>query len=92
MIANVDRVLELLPDDAKVIPGHGPLSDKNGLRRFVATLKATSAAVEAGVAAGKTLEQLKSEKVLAAWDAWGQGFIKTDVWIETLHRELTGKK
>lgn len=92
MIANVDHVLELLPDDARVIPGHGPLSDKNGLRRFVSTLKATSAAVEAGIAAGKTLEQLKSEKVLAAWDSWGQGFIKTDEWIGTLYGELTRKR
>ena len=92
MIANVDHVLDMLPDDAKVIPGHGPLSDKNGLRRFVSTLKATSAAVEAGIAAGKTLDQLKSEKVLAAWDSWGQGFIKTDDWIGTLHGELVQRK
>lgn len=92
MIANVDHVLDLLPDDAKVIPGHGPLSDKNGLRRFVSTLKATSAAVEAGVAAGKTLEQLRTEKVLAAWDSWGQGFIKTDMWISTLYGELVERK
>ena len=88
MIHNVDEVLAHIPDDAKVIPGHGPLSDKNGLRRFVAMLKSTSAAVEAGIGAGKSLEQLKSEKVLAAWDSWGQGFIKTDVWIDTLHSEL----
>ena len=91
MIANVDHVLSMLPDDAKVIPGHGPLSDKNGLRRFVATLKATSAAVESGVAAGRTLEQLRADKVLAAWDSWGQGFIKTDDWIGTLYGELTRK-
>ena len=92
LIANIDQVLSMLPDDAKVIPGHGPLSDKNGLRRFVATLKATSAAVESGVAAGKTLEQLRADKVLAAWDSWGQGFIKTDDWIATLYGELTRKK
>ena len=30
--------------------------------------------------------------ILAPWDAtWGQGFIKTDAWIETLYRELTEK-
>lgn len=89
MIANIDHVLGILPDDAKIIPGHGPLSDKNGLRRFVAMLKATSAAVESGIASGKSAEQLKSEKVLAAWDSWGQGFIKTDFWIDTLYGELT---
>jgi glyoxylase-like metal-dependent hydrolase (beta-lactamase superfamily II) len=92
MIANVDHVIDILPDDAKVIPGHGPLSDKNGLRRFVATLKATSAAVEAGIAAGKTLEQLRSEKVLEPWQSWGTGFIKTDDWIGTLYGELTAKR
>jgi cyclase len=91
LIANLDKVIAMIPDDAKVIPGHGPLSDKNGLRRFAAMLKATSAAVENGIAAGKTLEQLTAEKVLAPWDSLGQGFIKTDMWTKTLYEELTGK-
>lgn len=91
LTANIDKVIATIPDDAKVIPGHGPLSDKNGLRAFVAMLRGTAAAVESGMAAGKTIDQLKSEKVLAAWDSWGQGFIKSDFWIETLHNELTGK-
>lgn len=91
LIANIDKVLATIPDDAKVIPGHGPLSDKNGLRAFVAMLRGTSAAIEGGIAAGKSAEQLKSEKVLAPWDSWGQGFIKSDVWIQTLHDEWTGK-
>jgi len=92
LIANLDKVIATVPDDVRIIPGHGPLSDKNGLRTFVAVLRATSAAVEAGIAAGKSLDQLKSEKVLAAWDAsWGQGFIKTDLWIEHLYAELSGK-
>lgn len=87
LIANLDKVLGMLPNDAKVIPGHGALSDKAGLTRFRDTVRATLNVVEQGVAAGKTAEQLKSEKVLAAWDSWGTGFIKTDVWIDTLVRE-----
>lgn len=89
LIANISQVLATIPDDAKVIPGHGPLSDKNGLRAFVAVLNGTAAAVESGIAAGKTVDQLKSEKVLEPWEAWGKGFIKTDAWIQTLHDELT---
>jgi cyclase len=92
MIANVDKVLNVLPDDAKVIPGHGALSDKAGLRRFNDTLKATWAAVESGVNAGKSLDQLKADKVLAQWESWGTGFIKTDMWIETLHREVVASR
>lgn len=92
LIANLDKVIAMVPDDVIIIPGHGPLSDKNGLRKFVAVLKGTSAAVEAAIAAGKSLDQLKSEKVLAAWDEqWGKGFINTERWTEHLYAELTAK-
>jgi glyoxylase-like metal-dependent hydrolase (beta-lactamase superfamily II) len=92
LIANIDKVLATVPDDAKIIPGHGELSDKAGLRRYADMLKGTAAAVQRGIAAGKTLEQLKAEKVLAEWDAWGKGFIKTDMFTETLYKELSAKK
>lgn len=88
LLADLDKVLTMLPDDVKVIPGHGPLSDKPGLRKFADSLKGTWDAVAAGVKAGKTLDQLKQEKVLAQWDAMGQGFIKTDAWIEKLYGEM----
>ncbi|HUP63537.1 MAG TPA: hypothetical protein VNA69_24335 [Thermoanaerobaculia bacterium] len=54
-------------------------------------LKGTYAAVQKGVAAGKTVDQLKEEKVLAQWDSWGAGFIKADFWIETLFKELSAR-
>ena len=92
LIANLDKVLAALPADAKVIPGHGALTDKAGVKTFADVLKATLAAVEKGAKAGKSLEQLKTDKVLAEWDAWGKGFIKTDVWIETLYREVGGRR
>jgi len=87
MLAGVQTVLGTIPDDAKVIPGHGPQSDKAGLRAFGDMLKGTWNAVDAGRKAGKTADQLKAEKVLAAWDSWGKGFIKTDAWIELLYAE-----
>jgi len=87
MLAGVQTVLGTIPDDAKVIPGHGAQSDKAGLRAFADMLKGTWNAVDAGRKAGKTVDQLKAEKVLAAWDSWGKGFIKTDAWIELLYAE-----
>ena len=89
LIANIEKVLATTPDDVKIIPGHGALSDKAGLRKFLDMLKGTSAAVQRGIAAGKTLDQLKAEKVLAEWDAMGQGFIKTDMFTETLFNDLS---
>jgi cyclase len=92
LIANVEKVLAAVPDDVKIIPGHGELSDKAGLRRYLGVLKDTLAVVQRGVDAGKTAEQLKAEKVLAQWDDWGQAYIKTDMWIDTLYAEATSRE
>jgi len=91
MIAGDEKVLAEVPDDVKIIPGHGPLGTKDDLRKFIQVLKETSAAVEAGIKKGKTLDQLKQEKVLAKWDSWGQSFIKTDVFTEILYDSLKKK-
>jgi len=91
MIAGGEKVLAETPDDVKLIPGHGPLANKDDLRKFINMLKETSAAVQADTKKGKTLDQLKKEKVLAKWDSWGQSFIKTDVFIEILYDSLTQK-
>jgi glyoxylase-like metal-dependent hydrolase (beta-lactamase superfamily II) len=91
MITGGEKVLAETPDDVKIIPGHGPLGSKDDLRKFIAMLKETSAAVDAGIKQGKTLAQLKQEKVLARWDSFGQSFIKTDVFTEILYDSLSKK-
>ncbi|HET7711327.1 MAG TPA: MBL fold metallo-hydrolase, partial [Thermoanaerobaculia bacterium] len=87
LIANIEKVLATVPDDAKIIPGHGALSDKAGLRRFHLMLKETQAAVARAVRQKKSLDAMKKEKILAVWEDMGKGHIKTDAWIETLYRE-----
>lgn len=92
LIAAVEKVLAAIPDDAKVIPGHGPLGDKASLRAYADMLKATSAAVEKEVRSGKTAAQLKEAKVLAPWDAaWGQSFVKADRYIDELWADFGNK-
>lgn len=89
MIAGDEKVLAEVPDDVKIIPGHGPLGTKDDLRKFITMLKETSAAVQAGIKQGKTLDQLKKDKVLARWDSFGKGFVNTDVFTEILYASLT---
>ena len=91
MIAAVDDVVGKLPADVKVIPGHGPISNLDDVRKFSAMLKATLAAVQNALKQGETLDQMKQEKILAPWDKWSGDFIKTDGFIETLYDDLTGK-
>jgi len=91
MIAGDEKVLAEVPDDVKIIPGHGPLATKDDLRKFITMLKETSAAVQAAIKKGQTLDQMKKEKVLAKWDAWGKAFINTDVFTEVLYDSLKNK-
>lgn len=92
MAAALEKAVASLPADVKVIPGHGPLSTPDDVRAFVKMLKETSAVVEKAVKQGKTLQQLQQEKVLEPWQKYNGPFITTDLWIETLYNETTGKK
>jgi len=92
MIAALQEVIPKLPADVKVIPGHGNISNLDDVREFVKMLVETRAAVEKGVKQGKTLDQLKQEKVLDPWKKWNGDFVTTDAFTETLYNDLTGKK
>ena len=92
LIDACEAVIKKLPADVKVIPGHGPVSTLEDLKRFVTMLKETRAVAQKAVKAGKTLEQLKQAKILAPWQKFSGPFISTDAFIETLFNDLSGKK
>lgn len=88
LIGNLTKLLPQLPAGAKLIPGHGPVATAKELRAFLAMLEQTSAFVEAGIKAGKTVDQLKQDKSLAKYDSWSKGFFKTDEFIAMLYNDL----
>jgi cyclase len=92
MIESVETAIARLPPDVKVIPGHGDLATLDDVRKFTRMLRETSQIVEKGIAAGKTLEELEREKVLAAYDGFSGRFVSTDRFLETLYADLSGKK
>jgi len=87
---NLEAIIAQIRDDTKVIPGHGPLGDKATLRTFAEMIRNTSAAVDAAMRSGKTLDQIKQQKVLDPWAKWASSFITVDRWAETLYRDLGG--
>ncbi len=90
MIKACEAVIERLPADVRVIPGHGQLSSLAELREYVVMLKGTSAVVANALKAGKSLEQMKQQKLLAPWSQRYSGdFISTDAFLETLYNSLS---
>jgi cyclase len=90
MIKACEAVVATLPADVKVIPGHGQLSSVAELREYVRMLKDTSAVVAKALKAGKNLEQMKQDQLLAPWSKKYSGdFISTDTFLETLYNSLS---
>lgn len=89
MIDGCKKVLAEVPDDVKIIAGHGPLSGKGELRAYVAMIEDTSAMVKAEIDNGQSLDQIKAKNLFAAkYPTFGEGFIKADVWAEILYQSL----
>ena len=91
LVKNIGELVNKIPADAKLIPGHGPLSTLDDLKSYHRMLQQTTEIVRQKIAAGKTLDQIKSEGLPDEWKPWGAGFIKTDRWVETIYKSLTAK-
>ncbi len=88
-LANVAKMLELIPDDAKIIPGHGPLATKKDLLTFQTTLKDTIDTIRKAAAAGKTMEEVQAAGLPAKYDSWGKAFVSTKSWITIVYQSST---
>ena len=90
MIAAADRALPLMDAATKVIPGHGPVSDRAGLVEYRAMLTGIRDAIRAQVKRGKSLAQVQAAKPTAPWDAkWGNGYLKPDRFTEIVFNSLS---
>jgi glyoxylase-like metal-dependent hydrolase (beta-lactamase superfamily II) len=88
---SIGEIIPKLAADVKIIPGHGPISTVEDLKQYHHMLIATTAIVESKMKAGKTMTEIKAEGLPAEWASWGTGFIKTDVWLETIYRSYSKK-
>jgi len=68
-ITFLDDVLDVFPEDATFISGHGRDLDAAGVRAYRDTLKAMVEIIRTNVAAGKTAEQMVKDDVLRAYKA-----------------------
>ena len=89
-IAGIIERLSKVPG-VKIIPGHGQLSDVEGLKTFHRMLVETTDIVRKRMAAGKTLDQIKAESLPEEWKTWGNGYIKTEVWLTLIYNSLSTK-
>jgi cyclase len=90
LIINLEKILAVTPPDVKVIPGHGNLSTKLEFAAYVTMLKETITIVKNALKEGKTLDQLKQEKVLIKYNTLGDGGAQTtNEYLNMLYKLLS---
>ncbi|MDC2889398.1 MBL fold metallo-hydrolase [Psychrosphaera algicola] len=84
-IQNLETLLAQIDDTAKVIPGHGNLTDRVGVKNLKDMIVATFAEVSEMKSRGMTLAQVIEQGLDQKWQAWSWSFINEERWITTLY-------
>jgi cyclase len=90
-IQATNRLLEVMGPDTIVIPGHGPLADKERVTAVRNMLVTAWMNVAEYIIQGMTLEEIIAAEPLAELDAeWGKGFVRSKAFVEIIYQSETG--
>jgi glyoxylase-like metal-dependent hydrolase (beta-lactamase superfamily II) len=89
---NIEKAISILPDDAVLVAGHGEDATMDKLKNYGEMITSTMAIVQNGLADGKTVDDLVTEKVLANYDSWANGFVTTDFWTRLIATGINNEK
>ena len=89
MIVGATKMLAMIDNNTKVVPGHGPLGNKADLRAFRDMLVTASDRVQKLKTSGKSLEETIAAKPFSDLDpVWGKGFLKGDGFTRVVYTTL----
>ncbi|MEM8816485.1 MAG: MBL fold metallo-hydrolase [Pseudomonadota bacterium] len=88
-IAAQKKMLSMIDDDTRIVPGHGPINDKAGLETDLEVLIDSRKRVKELLDAGRNEEQILAANPLSVYhDEYNWGFITTERMTRTLIRSL----
>jgi glyoxylase-like metal-dependent hydrolase (beta-lactamase superfamily II) len=90
MIKVVNEIVSMIDSDTRVVPGHGPVSNRAQLQEYAAMLTAIRDNVSRLMKEGKTLEEVVAAKPTRAYDEkWGGGFLPPDQFASLVYMDLS---
>jgi glyoxylase-like metal-dependent hydrolase (beta-lactamase superfamily II) len=81
LVEHLAWILNQLPEDELIVPGHGPVATKEELARYHRMIVASIDVVRTGMAARKSLSQLQAEVLPEEWEPFSRGYRSTAQWI-----------
>jgi len=93
MIALYDTLYKMSGPNTKIIPGHGPVANREDVREYQGMLREVRKRVAKGVDAGMTEDQLIASHPLDDLDKkWGGNLIKQPYLVGIVYEELKDKQ
>lgn len=87
-LQNVIKISSEFPNDIKIIPGHGDVTDMNGLNEFIAMIEFSIAKVEDSLAKGLSEDDIVKQGIGEEYKRWSWQFINEERWLKTLVADL----
>jgi cyclase len=84
---NIQRIIDIMPPDVKIIPGHGRDYTIEELKEYRNMVVKTKGIVQKELLNGKSLDEIKKANVLKNWKDWEGSFSCND-WIEFIYYSL----
>lgn len=83
------RLLEIIDDDTKLIPGHGSLADKSKLEEYYRMLVTLRNRVKTKIDAGMSLDEIIADRPTADFDESRKGMIPPEGFVKILYDSLS---
>ena len=89
MIAGTTKMLAMVDNGTKIVPGHGPLGNKTDLKVFRDMLVTARTRVQKLKSSGKSLEEAVAARPLSDLDpVWGKGVLNGDAFVHVVYTTL----
>lgn len=87
LVSALNLAIALADDSTRIVPGHGPLVTRVKLIAYRDMLASVWGRVQAGVAAGRTLEEVLAQRPAAEFETdWSTPVVPTEGFIRNLYR------
>jgi len=84
-LENVGRMIDIISDDAKIVPGHGNVTSLDELKEYHSMLKETVKLVWNKMSRHQSLEDIIEKGLPKKYKKWHWNFITEKRWIETIY-------
>ena len=86
----LEHALALSDDNTVIIPGHGPVSNKENLVAYTGMLRTINGRIQKMITGKSTLAQILATEPTKDFDEeYGNGFIKNTAFVEMIYKDIT---